>query len=246
MKHIPAFSNNTRLQFCSVGPVALEVEDDFRRSSRSAFGWERLFAALALLTCFIVTGCQSNDRSVYNPPGKEMAAALTNTSTSIILREGDVVRITFPSAANLNSIQAIRRDGKITLQLVGEVTAAGFTPTQLEAEVIKAYAPQGLLTKEVTVSVEASAFPVFVMGAVQKPGKLLADRPITALEAIMEAGGFDTARANQKKVLVIRHEANEVKNFKLNLDDALRGKPTEPMNLKPGDIIFVSEKFTWF
>ncbi|MEO6035989.1 MAG: polysaccharide biosynthesis/export family protein [Verrucomicrobiota bacterium] len=169
----------------------------------------------------------------------------TNVSNSIVLREGDVVKLTFPGAANLNTVQPIRRDGKITLQMGGEITAAGMTPTQLEAEVIRRYAPQ-LLTKEVTVSVESSSFPVFVMGAVLKPGKFLADRPLTALEAIMEAGGFDNSKANAKNVLVIRNDDGEVKNFRLNLKDALRGKTVEPFSIKPHDIIYVPEKFSWF
>lgn len=199
--------------------------------------------------CWFIAGCQTNDsrKSVYDPPilNSSSSPAATNVSNSIILREGDVVKITFPSAANLNTVQPIRRDGKITLQMVGELTAAGMTPTQLEAEVIRLYAPQ-LLTKEVTVSVESSSFPVFVMGAVVKPGKLLADRPLTALEAIMEAGGFDNSKANKKNVLVIRHENGEVKNFKLNLKGALEGKPIEPFNIKPHDIIYVPEKFSFF
>jgi len=214
-------------------------------SSRTAFGRFSALAALAL--CCLASGCQSSGptNSVYEPPMVNDTTPAADVSNSIILREGDVVKITFPSTGNLNTVQPIRRDGKITLQMVGEITAAGLTPTQLEAEVLRVYEPQ-LLTKEVTVSVESSSFPVFVMGAVLKPGKMLADRPLTALEAIMEAGGFDSGRANQKNVLVIRRENGELRNFRLNLKDALQGKPTEPFNLKPHDIIFVSERFTWF
>lgn len=212
--------------------------------------WVRRSSAVVILAagCFIA-GCQTNGPKtpVYDHPSStnEGSATGTNFSNSIILREGDVVKVTFPSAANLDTIQSIRRDGKITLLVVGEVTAAGLTPVQLEAELIKLYAPQ-LLTKEITVSVQSSSFPVFVMGAVAKPGKFLADRPLTALEAIMEAGGFDSSKANMKKVLVIRRENGEVKNFRLNLKGALDGKPIEPFSIKPHDIIYVPEKFSWF
>ena len=212
--------------------------------------WVRRISAVVVLTaCSFLSGCQSDGprNPVYDPPvlDSAMSQSVTNISNSIILREGDVVKVTFPSAGNLNTVQPIRRDGKITLQMVGEMTAAGLTPMQLEAEVIRLYAPQ-ILTKEVTVSVESSSFPVFVMGAVVKPGKFLADRPLTAFEAIMEAGGFDNSRANKKNVLVIRHENGGVKNFKLNLKNALLGKPTEPFSIKPHDIIYVPEKFSFF
>src|SRR6185436_19575014 len=93
---------------------------------------------------------------------------------SIVLHEGDVVKISFPGAPNLNTTQPIRRDGRITLQLIGEFQAAGMTPTDLEKELLKSYGPQ-LQTKEVSVTVESSAFPVYLTGAVLRPGKILSD-----------------------------------------------------------------------
>ncbi len=57
----------------------------------------------------------------------------------IVLREGDSVRISFPGAPNLNSVQLIRRDGRITLPLIGEFQAAGLTPPDIEKELLKLY-----------------------------------------------------------------------------------------------------------
>jgi polysaccharide export outer membrane protein len=166
-------------------------------------------------------------------------------SDPIVLREGDSIRVSFPGAPNLNAVQPIKRDGRISMQLVGEVQAAGLTVTQLEKELQKLYGPQ-LQTKEVNVAVESSNFPVYVTGAVLRPGKIMPDRPMTALEAVMEAGGFDYAKANQKGVTVIRHEGGRVDHFKLNLKKALQGSETEAFNLKPGDIVYVPERFAWF
>jgi len=161
------------------------------------------------------------------------------------LREGDVLKISFPGAPNLDTSQQIRRDGKIVLSLVGEVTAVGMTPAELEKEIIKLYSSQ-LVSKEVTVTVVSSSFPVFVTGAVIRPGKILSDHPITVLEAIMEAGGFDYTKANLGDVRVIRNEDGRVKNYTLNLKLALQGKQSEPFYLKPSDIVYVPEKFSWF
>ncbi|MEP6664146.1 MAG: polysaccharide biosynthesis/export family protein [Verrucomicrobiota bacterium] len=169
----------------------------------------------------------------------------TNAVESIVLREGDKLSVTFPGAENLNASQTIRRDGKITLQLAGEIVAAGLTPTQLEKKIIGAYAPQ-LLTKEVTVTVESSSYPVFLAGAVGHPGKILADRPLTALEAIMEAGGFNANSADLKHVRIIRQVNGTVKNFVVNLKPALQGKPIKPFPVLPHDIIYVPERFNWF
>src|SRR5882672_2375321 len=132
-----------------------------------------------------ISGCSTPD---FQPT--DTISDKSDKSEPVLLREGDVVKITFPGAPNLNASQQIRRDGKITLQLIGEVTAAGKTRAALEAELLELYKPQ-LVTKEITVTVESSSFDVYVTGAVLKPGKVITSRPLTALEAIMEAGGPD-------------------------------------------------------
>jgi polysaccharide export outer membrane protein len=169
----------------------------------------------------------------------------TSKGVTFTIREGDIVRIAFPGAANLNTVQLVRRDGKIEMPLLGELQAAGLTPGQLEQEVLKRYGNQ-LLSKEVTVTVDSASYDVFVTGAVIKPGKVSAVRPMTALEAIMESGGPDYTKANLKEVTVVRQENGRAKNYKLNLRAVLDGKKTDAFYLKPSDIIYVREKFNWF
>jgi polysaccharide export outer membrane protein len=167
--------------------------------------------------------------------------AQTSAFEALLLREGDALKIAFPGAPNLDTTQTIRRDGKITLQLVGEIQAAGISPTDLEKEILKLYAKE-LVSKEVTVTVLTASYPVFVTGAVLRPGKVIVDRPMTALEAIMEAGGFTYEWADLKSVRVIRHEGPNVKNFTLDLKQVMEGKSNQPFYLKPSDIIYVPEK----
>jgi len=164
---------------------------------------------------------------------------------TITLHEGDVLKISFPANANLNKTAPIRRDGMISLDLVGEVKAAGKTPKELERDLIDLYSTQ-LLSKEVTVEVQNSSFPVYVSGSVLRPGKFVSDRPITALEAIMEAGGPDYTKADLKRVVVVRQEGSHSRKYTLNLKLVMEGKGGEPFYLKPGDAIYVPEKFTWF
>ncbi len=56
----------------------------------------------------------------------------------VILASGDVLKLTFSSAPELNQSQKIRADGKLSLPLVGEVDAAGKTVGQLQGELIQA------------------------------------------------------------------------------------------------------------
>lgn len=180
------------------------------------------------------------------PEAVSAAAPATNNPEAYILREGDILKISFPGSPNLNSQHQIRTDGKITLPLVGEVDAAGLTPDALQKRLMNLYAPQ-LSPNEVTVEVQSSSFPVYVTGAVLRPGKILSDHPITALEAIMEAGGFDYTKANLKNVTIIRQDRYlGSKKYILNLKQVMEGKTTEPFYLKPANIIYVPEKFSWF
>lgn len=206
---------------------------------KTVFRHAQLSIALAISIgcCLAITGC-TGPGFKKNPPEKV-------ESDPISLREGDVIRITFPGAPNLNTTAAIRRDGKITLELVGEVTAAGLTPKDLQKELVRLYSDQ-LIDKEVYVTIESSSFPVFVTGAILHPGKILSNRPISALEAIMEAGGFDYTRANLKSVQVIREVDGQMHHYTINLKQVLAGEETKPFHLKPSDIIYVPERFTWF
>jgi polysaccharide export outer membrane protein len=164
---------------------------------------------------------------------------------SVKLKEGDVINITFPSSSSLDTTQKIRVDGKIVLPLVGETQAAGMTPTELQDQLIKLFAPQ-VSTKQVIVTVQSSTFTVFVTGSVLRPGRVDSDHPLAVLEAIMEAGGFDISKANLKDVVIIHQTPSGTTKRTINLKKIMEGSSDKPVYLQPSDIVFVPEKFVWF
>ena len=191
----------------------------------------------------MLTGCETQD--FFKEQAAKTGELAAKTRELMNLREGDVLKISFPGSPTLDTTQTIRRDGKISMQLVGDVDAAGMTPAALEKKLVDLYAPQ-LSSKQVTVEVVSSALTVYVTGMVLRPGKVLSDHPLTALEAVMEAGGFDYTKANLKDVVVIRREENVMKNYKVNLKAVLQGKQNDPFYLKPDDIVYVPERFSMF
>ncbi len=178
------------------------------------------------------------------PPPPDLPQSLQREAEQI-LHAGDVLKIAFPGAPNLDSTQQIRRDGKLNLPMVGEVVAADRTPADLQTELRGAYSKQ-LLSGDVTVTVVSSPFTVFVAGAVLRPGKIAPERAITALEAVMEAGGFDNAKANPRAVVVIRNERDTIRRVTLDLQALLDGRQSTPFYLKAYDIVYVPEKFSFF
>jgi len=205
------------------------------------------WVAPLLVVLFSITGCKtdlftSNSPEALVKPSEQVQQVQTN---SMFLREGDVVHVAFPSSPSLDMTEQIRVDGKIVMPLIGEVTAAGKAPLDFQSELIKLYEPQ-LNTKQIVVTVQSASFPVFVTGAVLRPGKVMADHPLSALEAIMEAGGFDYTKANLKAVVIIRADKNGSTTYTLNLKKVMQGGEEKPFYLKPSDIVRVPEKFTWF
>jgi polysaccharide biosynthesis/export protein len=188
-----------------------------------------------------LSGCKTQ------PKAADIAQSFqSERSQPLVLTEGDGLKITFPSNANFNTTQPIRRDGKMALPLIGEVVAAGKTPAQFEKELNELYAKQIVSTDPITVQITSSTFPVFVTGAVMRPGKVLSDRPITALEAILESGGFDYGRANTKSVRILRNQEGTMQPFTIDLKSVMSGSRNQVFFLKPYDIVYVPEKFSWF
>jgi polysaccharide biosynthesis/export protein len=209
-----------------------------RPRARSLFGIPATLGALALALAFS-TGCEA-------PP--PIPSGEAEQHEELTLREGDAVKVSFPGAPNLDvAPQPVRRDGKITLPILGEVTAAGLTPIELQDQLTKQLSGQ-LQSKEVVVTVVSSSFSVFVDGSVLRPGRIDTDRPLTVLEAVMQAGGFDYLHADTANVLVIRHKTGSkgYDYITIDLKQVLDGKKTDLFYLAPNDVVHVPQKFNWF
>jgi polysaccharide biosynthesis/export protein len=193
-----------------------------------------------LVAVFTGTGC-STARFDTNL----LASKTAQEPATMRLREGNEVEIVFPGAANLNTVQKIRPDGRITLPTLGEIVAAGLTPPELERQIAEKYSTH-LVNNQVIVTVETSSYHVFVTGAVMRPGKIVVEGPLTALDAVMEAGGPDFTKANLKGVRVIRTEGGATKHFTVDLRSILQGAPVKSFFLEPTDIVYVPERFSWF
>jgi polysaccharide export outer membrane protein len=78
-----------------------------------------------------------------------------------------------------------------------------------------------------------------VVGAVRNPGMFPYVKGMTALDAVLSAGGF-TEFASQNSVVIVRQEGGEVKNIEVRLKDVIKGGDmSQNVPLKPGDMISV-------
>lgn len=197
-------------------------------------GWFGFFAAAAILA-----GCHS-------PTGAVVGAEDRRPFSTVGVQPGDIVVISFPGAATMNTKQQVQADGTISLLMGGTMQVRGKTPPEIEQAVLEVYGPQ-LVVKEVAVSVESAGFPVFISGAVLRPGRVVCRQSLTVLEAIVDAGGFMEGRADLKRVKVVRKaEDGSTKTFIVDLRSALQGDPGEPLYLRPSDVVYVPERFAFY
>lgn len=212
-----------------------------QRQSDSATAWQHLarraVSSLMTITALIffsgLTSCETAEE--YTP----IPADAYKAQPSGTLAAGDVIQVSFPGAPELNTTQKIQANGRVSLPTIGSVTAQGKSVSTLQSQLTGLY-QKHLTNPAVLVSVETAASGVYVSGEVMKPGKLPLDRPMTAFEAIMEAGGF-TKFANPKQVVVVRSQKGKHQRYALNLSDTLSGQSSNAFYLRPYDVIYVKQ-----
>ena len=191
--------------------------------------WTLWMIGVVLLAC---GGCGTGSNGPL--PNQPMA------DTAVRLSPGDVIRLSFPGSPDLNQAQKIRTDGKVSLPLIGEVTASGKTLPEFQNELIRLYKTQ-LRNSEVLVTLESGTANVVVSGYVNKPGTFSFDRPTTVFQAVMQAGGV-SEYGNLGKVHLVR-TVNGVQHTEvLNLKSAVGGATTQVRYVKDGDVIYVAQR----
>jgi polysaccharide export outer membrane protein len=186
-----------------------------------------VFAALAC------GGCQSPLPPLPYPPGPH---------TAVRLSPGDVIKVAYADESVPDQTQKIRRDGKVSLPLIGEVTAAGKRVIDFQYQLVSRYNGK-LDNNEVLVTLENGTANVTVSGFANKPGVYPFDRPTTVYQAIMEAGGVsDYGSASNVHLTRVINGVQRTET--INLRPAIHGEPLRPEYVQDGDVIYVAR--SWF
>ncbi len=150
----------------------------------------------------------------------------------------DSLQVTVWKEPTLSGTFPVRPDGMISLVLVGEMKAAGLTPSELSANIterLKKYIQDPLVT---VVVAAVNSQKIYLLGEVQKVGQLVLTPGMTPLQAISSAGGL-TAYANAKKIYILRNQGGKQVKIPFNYKAAVKGDSRQDVTLLSGDTIFV-------
>jgi polysaccharide export outer membrane protein len=185
--------------------------------------------SLLVFAALLCGGCQTPLPPLPNPPGPH---------TAVRLSPGDVIKVAYADESTPDQTQKIRRDGKVSLPLLGELTAAGKRVINFQNELIGRYEGQ-LDNNEVLVTLENGTASVTVAGFANKPSVYTVDRPTTVYQVIMEAGGpSDYGSANNIHLTRIINGEQVTETF--NLKPTIHGQVTKPKYVQDGDVIYIS------
>ncbi len=164
----------------------------------------------------------------------------TVTEDRYRLQPGDVLEVQFRYSPEFNQTVTVQPDGYITLEIGGDLKVAGFTVEQTKQAILR-QASTRLQDPVATVLLKEFQRPyVMVAGEVNTPQKIEMRERVTALQAIMLAGGMKET-ANSSQVIVfhnINADTAEVKQ--LNLKSIKKTSDLEnDLTLHPGDTVFV-------
>ena len=176
-------------------------------------------------------------------PNYDYAKEPDPRNKELILGVGDVIGINVWENQNLSVEATIRGDGTITMPLVGDLKAAGETPTSLKTRIktqLQAYVKmQGT---EVTVAVKAwRSYRFTIQGEVSKAGVFSSDQFLTVSDALALAGGL-TRFAKRNEITLLRKDkkSGEVRHIPLDYESLASGKrPDMNIIVLPGDTIWV-------
>ncbi len=164
----------------------------------------------------------------------------TVTEDRYRLQPGDVLDIQYRYSPEFNQTVTVQPDGYITLEVGGDLKVAGMTVDQTRQAILK-QASTRLQDPIATVILKEFQKPYFVVaGEVAQPGKIEMRERVTAIQAIMLAGGMKES-AKSSQVVVFRKINSDIAEVKLlNLKTIRRTSDLEnDLTLQPGDMVFV-------
>jgi polysaccharide export outer membrane protein len=219
--------------------------------SRWGFCLALFFLSVPLFSCASEQIVQTPDKAHGAPPAAAQLQPDSDASVSkndvqpesssdvYRIDKGDVLEINVWKEPVISGPVTVRKDGMISINLIGDVQAAGSTTMELK-DVIQKKLAEFVANPTVSVIVKSSTNKkYYVVGEVKNSGEYELDKNINVIQAIARAGGF-AEWADKSRIVIIRKENDVEKRIKINFKEIVKGNDDlSNMQIKAGDTIVV-------
>ena len=201
-----------------------------------------LSGLLALGLSLILAACATTSGNSTSAPPAEPPVAVDSYRIGV----DDVVQVAVWRNPELGITVPVRPDGKISMPLIGDITAAGQSPDQVSKEIQDKLAAYVREPQVAVILTELRSHEylsrVRVTGAVRQPISIPYRPGMTVLDAVLAAGGVTEFAAPDRSSLH-RKNASDTQSYDVRLDRILnRGDLSTNFKVSPGDVITVPER----
>jgi polysaccharide export outer membrane protein len=184
-----------------------------------------------------IIAAPASDPASKPPAPAQPASGPITVAPDYIIGADDSLKVDVWKEPQLSTTLPVRPDGQITLPLINDIQAAGFTPMQLEADItqrLKKFITDPVVSVSV-LSVQSKR--IFFVGEVTRSGQMQMTPGMTLLQAIASAGL--TAYANPKKIYIWRGDPAHQKKIPFDYNKAIKKGDMQGVTLMSGDTIVV-------
>ncbi len=202
---------------------------DPRRDRGSAIRPGRAMLALALLGAALLTmACETQVRP---PP-------IRPDSATYVVGPPDELFVTILPDPVVERPAIVRPDGRISIDLIGDVQAAGRTVEDISREIEERYGRYKRDARATVAVVNSLSQAITIVGEVRQPGTfpLLQDTRVSA--AIGSRGGTSIF-ASKSRIRLIRTNGEATEVFIIDLEGIEEGDLSSNMMMRGGDMVVV-------
>lgn len=187
-------------------------------------------------TLALACGCLSA------PPPSTPQLRVVGEAEEYVIGVPDLLRLTVWQHPDLSGELLVRRDGKVSVALLGDTQAEGLTPQEL-AEEIRVGLSDFVTKPRVDIAVleMRSQVASVIGGGVLRSGTVDLERNMRVIDAIASMGGL-TPFAKRSRIRVLRNTPEGQVEYPFDYNAFIRGEaPESNIYLKPGDTVIVPE-----
>ncbi len=219
-----------------------------RSDSRSRVPTRSIVSSLVCALAF-APGCARFDPSeplaaipAFAPPPPSSPPPETEVDREYRIGVPDLLELTVWQHEDVSGPLLVRRDGKVSVPLLGDVVAEGRTPEEL-ARLIQRGLVDYIAKPRVDVAVVEmrSQVATVIGGGIQNEGQVELQRNTRVIEAIAAMGGL-TPFAKKRRIRILRSTPEGQVEYHFDYSAFVRGEaPESNLLLRPGDTIVVPD-----